>query len=119
MSWTSGYGQPPSHFTRIYDARDRLRAKSVMATLPSSALRVHDIIMMELRIRRYRVPNPAANGAPAPQGRPSTATAAGWNTWSAYHELVCINLLQSAPTNLPAAPAIGDLPEDVGGEMDL
>ncbi|KAJ7130155.1 hypothetical protein C8R44DRAFT_731724 [Mycena epipterygia] len=108
----------PSHFTRIYDARDRLRAKSAMTSLPSSALRIHDIVMMELRIRRYRVPNPTANG-PAQQGRPSTATAAGWNTWSAYHELVAINLLQSAPADLPATPAIGDDVEDVTEGMNL
>ncbi|KAJ7131646.1 hypothetical protein C8R43DRAFT_956874 [Mycena crocata] len=97
----------PSQFTRIYDACERLRTKAAMATLAASALRMHDIVMMEVRIRRYRRPNAAG-----------TQSNAGWTSWTAYHELMAINLLQSAPMTLSAAAPLAD-PADPGPNLDL
>lgn len=67
----------------MYDAREKLQPKSDMAKLPSSDIRIHDIVLMELLVRRVRSGNESGNY--------------NWVRWQAQHELLAVHLLHSAP----------------------
>ncbi|KAJ7720615.1 hypothetical protein B0H16DRAFT_383252 [Mycena metata] len=88
-----------TEFKAVYDARQALRDKSQLQPLSVSQLKIHDIVVLEVRVTRYAV---QAEGTPVVKGRRRPM-----DRWQVYYDLQAVYKIKDAiATEQVAAPVV-------------
>ncbi|KAJ7902446.1 hypothetical protein B0H13DRAFT_2335495 [Mycena leptocephala] len=90
MNVRSGKGEPSktTEFKAVYDARKSLRDKSLLPQLHVGQLKLHDIVVMEVRLSRYAVKEESSSD--------SKGKKRSMDRWQAFYDLQAVYKVKDA-----------------------
>ena len=81
-------------FSDVYDARKEFRPKTDMTRWDISDIKIRDLILLELRISRFRLKSDEEQKSAQTSNTKYRPRPTGWDTWRAQYEFQSISLLK-------------------------